>query len=88
MSYSEILPKLGELKELSAQVKNFPISGLGVLQLAEHTGYPGQTLDFLKLFSARLVFKSRTDFMNRCSLLERMVREEQRQPVEALLEED
>ena len=76
MIYTEQLPRVITLQELADKIKNFPISGLGVVQCAEHLGYDEKTINFIKLFSRRLIFNSRTDFLNHCRLLEGMLREE------------
>ena len=78
MTYTERLPRIITLRELACEIKNFPISGLGIVQYAEHLGYDNQIINFIKLFSCKLIFNSRTDFLNHCSLLERLLREERR----------
>ncbi len=74
------LPKLKNLRRFALAIKSFPITGLGVIQYAEHLGYDDETINFLKLFSREMIFNSRSDFLNHCALLERMVKEEKRQP--------
>jgi hypothetical protein len=76
MMYAKQLPKIYSLKLLAKQTKNFPITGLGIAQYAEHLGYDEGVVDFIKLFSGEMVFNSRTDFLEHCSLLERLLREE------------
>ena len=76
MVFTEQLPKIKDLRRLSKEIRNFPITGFGIVQCAEHSGYDEETLDFLKRFSKRLVFQSRTDFINHCGLLEDLVRQE------------
>ena len=76
MIYTEQLPKIYSLRLLAKQIKSFPITGLGIAQYAEHLGYDEEMVDFIKLFSQGMVFNSRTDFLNHCSLLERLLKEE------------
>lgn len=80
------MPKIKSLRQFAYTIKNFPITGLGVVQLAQHTGCDDELIDFLKRFSKEVVFHSRSDFLQQCSLDERMLREEERQPVEILHE--
>ncbi len=84
MIYTAQLPKLKNLQQFAYMIRNFPITGLGIVQYAEHLGVDDQTIDFLKLFSQEKSFHSRSDFLNHCTLLERMVKEERRQPAEYL----
>lgn len=76
MTYTEQLPRIKSLKLLAGEIKNFPITGLGIAQYADHLGYNGQVADFIKLFSEGIVFNSRTDFLEHCRLLERLLKEE------------
>ena len=84
MTYEKSLPKLKELRQLASGIKTFPITGLGIVQYAEHLGYDDNTVNFLKLFSSRLIFNNRTELIYHCSLLERLIREETKMPVEHL----
>ena len=77
MIYAKKMPRINSLRQLAEDIKNFPISGLGIVEFAEHQAYSDEIVDFLKLFSKRIVFISRTDFLQHCSLLERLLREEQ-----------
>lgn len=85
MISSEQLPKIYSLRLLSKQIKNFPITGLGIAQYAEHLGYGEEMADFIKLFSRGMVFNSRTDFLDHCSLLERLLKEERHSAPETLI---
>ena len=76
MIYTEKLTKLATLRQLAWQIKNFPITGLGIVQSAEHMGYDDETIDFIELFSGRRVFNSRSDFMYHCRLLNMLLKEE------------
>ena len=76
MIYAKKMPRINSLRQLAVGIEDFPISGLGVVEFAEHQGYSDEIVDFLKLFSQRLVFISRADFLQHCSLLERLLREE------------
>lgn len=76
MVYTQELPKLARLKDLSSGIESFPISGLGIAQQAEHLGYGDDIVGFVELFSESLVFNSRTDFLEHCRLLESLLREE------------
>ncbi|OGL26415.1 hypothetical protein A3E49_02000 [Candidatus Saccharibacteria bacterium RIFCSPHIGHO2_12_FULL_49_19] len=78
------LPRLRSLRDFADHIEVFPISGLGMVQFAEHSGYDQRTLNFLKLFSAKIVFNSESDFLYRCSLLKRLLAEESEQPHETL----
>ncbi len=82
--YTEQLPRINDLKLLAQEIKGFPITGLGITQYAEHLGYDDETIDFLNLFSRHLVFSSRTDFLHKCSLLEKLLKEERRSVPEQL----
>lgn len=70
------LPRSGELRSLASQVRNYPITGLGIVQHAEHLGYDDATIKFLKLFSKHMVFACRKDFLEYCILLKRLLKEE------------
>lgn len=76
MVYAQHLPKLNELRRLGSDIKNYPISDLGIIQHAEHLGYGKDVIDFLKLFYHQMIFKNRTEFLSYCSLLERMLKQE------------
>lgn len=76
MIYTERLPRLNSLRLLAKEIRNFPITGLGIVQHAEHLGYDKETIDFLGLFSQGILFNSRNDFLNQCSLLEKLLEEE------------
>ena len=76
MIYTEHLPKIISLRLLAKRIENFPITGLGVAQYAEHLGYDEEMVDFIKLFSQKMVFNSRTDFLDHCSLLEKLLKQE------------
>lgn len=84
MTYQKTLPKLKNLRHLASEIESFPITGLGIAQCAEHLGYDDGTVNFLKLFSSRMVFNSRADLIYQCSLLERLLREEAETPLERL----
>lgn len=84
MIYTEKLPRLDKLRRLATEIKNFPITGLGIVQHAEHLNYDNEIIDFLRLFSQNMVFNSRTDFLDHCSLLERLLKEERRSVPEHL----
>jgi hypothetical protein len=85
MVYTEQLPKIKNLQLLANKVTGFPISRLGIVQQAEHLGYDEQIIDFLRLFSEQLVFNSRTDFLEHCRLLERLLKEERDSIPESLI---
>ena len=76
MIYTEHLPKIISLRLLAKKIENFPITGLGIAQYAEHLGHDEEIVDFIKLFSQGMVFNSRTDFLNHCSLLEKLLKQE------------
>ncbi len=84
MIYAEQLPKIYSLRLLAKEIKSFPITGLGIVQYADHLGYGKEVADFIKLFSQGIVFNSRTDFLDHCSLLERLLKEERRSNPEHL----
>lgn len=84
MVNTQHLPKINELRRLCNEIKDYPISDLGIIQYAEHLGYDQDVIDFLKLFYHQMVFKNRTEFLNYCSLLERMIRQEIRSEPEYL----
>jgi hypothetical protein len=75
---------MSKLHLLAKQIKSFPITGLGIVQCADHLGYDDEAINFLKLFSQKMVFNSRTDFVNHCSLLERLLKEERQSVPEYL----
>ncbi|PJE65523.1 hypothetical protein COU91_01260 [Candidatus Saccharibacteria bacterium CG10_big_fil_rev_8_21_14_0_10_47_8] len=74
--YTEQLPRINSLKLLAREIRNFPITGLGIVQHAEHLGCDKEIIDFLRLFSQGILFNSRNDFLNQCSLLEKLLEEE------------
>ena len=80
----QTLPAMNDLRQLSREVHEYPVSGLGISQHAEHLGYGDDVIDFTKLFSQRTFFSSRSDFINRCSLLERLLKEQSKASVEHL----
>lgn len=84
MIYTKKLPLVKQLQQLAGEVKDFPITGLGIAQYAGHLGYDEATIDFLNLFSKKLVFTSRSNFLENCSLLERLLKEERNSPPEHL----
>lgn len=84
MIYTKTLPQVSELRQLALNIRDFPITGLGIVQLADHLGYDEKVTDFIKLFSQGIVFNSRTDFLDHCSLLERLLKEEYRSVPEHL----
>ncbi len=69
-------PKMFELRRFALKIMSFPITGLGIVQYAEHSGYPNQLIDFVKLFSGRTVFNSRSGFLESCRLLKNLMRQE------------
>ena len=75
--YTKKMPQINSLRQLATDIENFPISGLGIVEFAEHQGYSDEIVDFLKLFSRRIIFISQSDFLQHCSMLERLLREEQ-----------
>ncbi len=85
MIYTEHLPKIISLRLLAKKIENFPITGLGIAQYAEHLGHDEEIVDFIKLFSQGMVFNSRTDFLNHCSLLERLLKQERHSAPEHLI---
>ena len=85
MRYGKRLPKIKELRQFASEVRDFPITGQGIVQYAEHLGYDDWTINFLNLFSRRMVFNSRSDFIQHCSLLERLLRQSKQTPVERVL---
>ena len=84
MIYTQHLPHLNNLQRLAKQIQDFPITGLGVVQYAKHLGCDEEIINFFKLFSQKIVFKSRSDLLNRCNLLEKMLNEERQAPPEHL----
>jgi len=84
MQYTKRMPAIKELRQLAREVENYPITGLGIAQYAEHMGYNDDTVDFIKLFSRKMVFVNQADFVDHCSLLERLLTEESKQPYENL----
>jgi len=93
MIYTKKLPQIKGLQQLAEDIdvtEDYPISGLGVLQFAEHRGYGDEVLNFLMLFSKKIIFISRNDFLQHCSLLEKLLREEKRSDPDEFrnLEED
>jgi len=76
MQYTKRMPAIKELRQLAREVENYPITGLGIAQYAEHMGYNDDTVDFIKLFSRKMVFVNQADFVDHCSLLERLLTEE------------
>ena len=78
MQYVKRMPAIKELRELAREINAYPITGLGIAQYAEHLGYDGETVDFVKLFSRNMVFVNQADFVDHCALLERLLIEEER----------
>ena len=76
MMRTQNLPKLNELRSLGYEIKDYPISDLGIIQYAERLGYDQKIIDFLKLFYHQMIFNSRSEFLSYCSLLERMMKQE------------
>ena len=76
MKYTKELPQIRDIERLAIRIRNFPITGLGIVQSAEHIGCTDEIIDFLKLFSERIVFKSRAEFVNYCGLLSGLLYEE------------
>jgi hypothetical protein len=72
------LPKLDTLQALAKEIPYYPITGLGVAQWAEHLGYSDDVVEFIKLYSEKIVFNSRTDLLNHCRLLEKLLIEERK----------
>ncbi len=70
------LPAIGTLRLLADDILDYPVTGLGVTQWAEHMGYEDDVVGFTKLYSKNIVFKSRSDFLNHCRLLGRLLKEE------------
>jgi hypothetical protein len=76
MIYTKNLPKMLELDQLSRDIEVYPINGLGVWQHAVNLDYDDEIIDFVSLFSNKKVFFSRSDFLNCCILLKRLLKEE------------
>lgn len=82
MQQTQSLPRIKELQQFAYTIKNFPITGLGIVQSAEHMGSDDRVVDFVKLFSDRVVFFSRLQFMQTCRLLKKLIKEEVTAPRE------
>lgn len=76
MTHVQIMPHTSDLSRLAEQVADFPITGLGISQYAEHLGYNDGVTDFVNLFSKEVIFTSRTDFLEHCRLLKKLLVEE------------
>lgn len=87
MQQIQSLPKINELRRFAYTIPNFPITGLGILQVAERTETKSVT-DFLELFSGRVIFFNRGQFLHICRLLLRMIRESSSSSDETVMEED
>lgn len=84
MIYAKGLPTMGDLQRLAADIRNYPISDLGVIQFAEHSGYDDNMVNFLKLFYRQIIFHSRTEFLNYCRLVRKLMAVERQLPAEQL----
>jgi|GEM_PF-4539524 len=76
MIYLEHLPSRQELNRLIGEVKEYPISGRGVVQYAEHQGYDDDVLSYLKLFYRPAVFSDKSELLNTYDHLEKLIAEE------------
>jgi len=72
------LPKLDILEHLANEIQYYPITGQGVAQWAEHLGYDDNVVDFIHLYSDKILFNSKTDLIHHCRLLERLLKEEEK----------
>jgi hypothetical protein len=76
MKKERMFPTPVELRRLANEIDRYPISDLGIIQLAEHRGYSNELVGFLKLFYREMIFKNRAELLNYCQLLESVMSEE------------
>ena len=83
MMYTKKLPPVRQLLNL-AQHAQFPATCAELTRLALRLDAPETTIDFLKLYPADELFKSRATFMTRSEELEMLINQEQNTPPEIL----
>lgn len=88
MTYLLTLPRQGEIRLLAQRIARFPASADYIIRLAKQLDCSSDLIYFLRLFyegNRPEVFESREDFFTRATELAMLIREERKQPTEALL---
>jgi hypothetical protein len=87
MTYNKQLvkefPRTRYLLELAKEI-HFPAAAGTIRRSARNLGYTRQAITFLHLFPAGEIFRSRTDFMTRCSEVAMLIKQERIAPKEVL----
>ena len=84
MAYKSSLPPIRKLQQLADWDGPFPIENRYVILAAERFQFDDSVINFLKLFPPNQVFRSRSDFIQRCHKLEALIRSEPYLPIETL----
>lgn len=85
MIYNKPHPRIDNVLWLSRLAMPFPTTADRVVQIARSWRFDQSTLDFLDLFPADEIFKSREDFLARSEELELLLREKSEMPAETVM---
>lgn len=77
MDFFANLPKTGDIERFALRIRNYPITGLGIVQLAERMRCTDELVNFLRLFSGRMIFKDHGEVLNYCRLLSGLLCEDE-----------
>lgn len=77
MQYDKPLPPIRKLKKLAEWDGPFPMKSYRLVIGASRYGFDDDTIWFLEQFPHDAVFKSRSDFLERCEQMEATIRAEQ-----------
>lgn len=84
MTYDKRLPSMRKLKKLADLDGPFPIKNHYIVLAAQRFKFDEEVIDFLNLFPRDEIFKSRSDFVERCEELETLISSELDMPMEIL----
>lgn len=77
MNYEKPLPSIRKLKKLAEWDGPFPMKSYRLIVGANRYGFDDDTILFLQLFPHDDVFKSRSDFLDRCEQMAALIRAKQ-----------
>lgn len=84
MVYTKALPRITKLQRLAEQSEPFPKTVKSIVRIAIKQNFNKALIDFLRQFPSDEVFETKNDFIQRCEVVEMMIRYERNAPDEKL----